>query len=201
MAVLGRHDLLHSEGVLLGLLVAAVRAFPDGVPDLDLRPHGRGDDTGHADVLGYFVALKTAQLRWHLVGIDLHLELGALLHVEIVRLKYFSIVDDLSSTLKCLDELGRSVLELGGELVVEGLQFGHVEFQKVVAALSIIPELLTINENVVLLRLSDEMHELVLSIVLVQAVVVVGAYFVVNKILISVEDSFSFESVHCFPVR
>lgn len=103
--------------------MTAVGALPHCIPNLDLSLHCRGNDTWHADVLGYFVALKTAQLGGHFIRIDLHLKLGTLLHLQVVWLEYFSVVHDLGRTLKSLDELGGPLFELSGELIVESLQF------------------------------------------------------------------------------
>lgn len=107
--------------------MTAIRALPHGIPNLDFSLHGRGDNTGHTHVLGNFVALKTTQLSGNLIRIDLHLELGTLLHFEVIRLKYLRIVHNLRGTLESLYELGRALLKLSRQLVVKGLQFGHVE--------------------------------------------------------------------------
>lgn len=125
----------------------------------------------------------------------MHLELGALLHFDIIWLEYLRVVDYLGCTFERLDQLAGPLFELGGKALIECLQLGHVEFEEVIAALRVVSELFPVYVNVVLLRFPDEVHELVLRIVLVDLVLIV-LDFVIDQILVRVVDSFTFKTVH-----
>ena len=123
------------------------------------------------------------------------MEFRALFHVEIVWLENFGVVDYLRRTLKSLHQLTRPLPELHRQLLIKHLQLRHVKFQEVIATLSIIPQLLPVNVNVILLGLPDKVHEFVLGIMLIEPVVIV-LDVVVYQVLIRVVDRLAFKSVH-----
>lgn len=91
--------------------------------------------------------------------------------------------------------LGGRVSEVLGQLLIECNQLGIVESQKVVSSLRIIFELFPINVNVVLLRVPDEMHELVLNLMHL-VLLAVALQVIAYQVLVRVEDLLSIEVVH-----
>ena len=123
------------------------------------------------------------------------LEAWVLLHVRVFLVEDLRVVDDLDCALEGLGVFSGRVLEVLRQLLIECEKLGHFESQVVLASLDIVLELLSVNENVVLLGLPDEMHELVLGVV--QGVLLlIALQVIVNQILIRVIDLLAVKIVH-----
>ena len=94
----------------------------------------------------------------------LDLKLRILLHVRVLHIEDLRGVDDLHGALESLDVVGGRVFEILCQLLIEGKELRHFESEIVLASLDIILQLLPINEDVILLRLPDEVHKLVLGV-------------------------------------
>jgi hypothetical protein len=92
----------------------------------------------------------------------LNLKFGAFFHFNIIWLKNFGIVNNLGCALEGFHQFTGSILEFLDEPIIKCLQLCHINLQEVIASLSIISQLFSININVVLLRFPDKVHELVL---------------------------------------
>jgi len=175
--------------------MATVSTLPDSISYFDLCLRGRCNDTRNTDKLRNLITLKSAQLRGYFISNHLNLKFGAFFHFNIIWLKNFGIVNNLGCALESFHQFTGSILEFLDEPIIKCLQLCHINLKEVIASLSIISQLFSININVVLLRFPDKVHELVLGVMLIQSIIVM-LYFVVDQVLICVINSFSFKCVH-----
>ena len=139
--------------------------------------------------------MQLAQHLGVLVRVHLHLELGRLFEVEVLLVVDVVAIDDFDGRLENFDELRRSLAELCVEVLIEGLQVPHLDLDEVVAAKGVVLQLVTVDEEVVLLRVAQEVHKLQLGLLQVYFRLVAEAAVLVDEVLVCDENLVSFKHV------
>lgn len=119
---------------------------------------------------------------------NLYLEVGTWLHVWIHLIVVVDSVDGLDGLLEDFDIFNWTVPEDGDKLIVEGNEVLHFDFQVIVASLSIVFKLFSIDIDISYLGLSDKVHELVLSLEESVFVVLTASWVMIDEVLVRAVD-------------
>ena len=125
---------------------------------------------------------------------NLNLEFWRHLHVWVHLIIEIGSIDCFNSRLKNFDILGWAVSEIADQNIVKSVEMLHFDSEEVIASLRIGQQLVSVDESVVELSLSDEVHELILTLRQLRCVVVSLVLLVIYQILVSVIHLVAVES-------